>query len=83
MFEYQAPKDDFKNFQSTSQFVKRYIIFWPLAMFCIYKITECPGKMTVVRRNKFSNQKEFTFFGRPFEVYVLGPILSKNIKKTF
>jgi hypothetical protein len=76
VFEYQAPKDDFKNFQSTSQFVKRYIIFWPLAMFCIYK-------MAVVRRNKFSNQKEFTFFGRPFEVYVLGPILSKNIKKTF
>lgn len=48
LYEYEAPKDDsYKNFQSTQQFVRRYFILFPLALYCLYEAA-------LVRRNKFS-----------------------------
>ena len=38
--------------------------------------------MTVVRRNKFSGQKQFKFINMPFETYVVGAFLSYQIKKS-
>lgn len=75
-FEYEAPKDDSKNFESTAQFARRYLILFPLAVFCMYKLA-------FVRRNKFSNRKEFKLFNRPFEVYVLGALASSKIKQSY
>jgi hypothetical protein len=76
LFEYEAPKDDSKTFDSTAQFVKRYLILFPVAIYCSYK-------MCFVRRNKFSNQKELKLFARPFESFILGAFISSKIKKSY
>lgn len=72
-FDYQAPKDDdsYKNYQSTSQFVRRYFIIFPIAALCLYD-------MCFVRRNLFSRNREYKFFNRPLES-MLGSVVSSRI----
>ena len=38
VFEYSAPKDDSRNFESQQQFIKRYIILLPFALYSLYKV---------------------------------------------
>jgi hypothetical protein len=40
-------------------------------------------KLAFVRRNKFSNQKEFKLINKPFEMFVLGGLLSSKIKNSY
>ena len=77
LFEYEAPKDDsYQNFQSNQQFIKRYIILFPVALYCMYQ-------MALIRRNKFSGRKEYKLINMPFEVYVVGSFMSHRIKKKY
>ena len=73
MFDYQAPKDDdsYRNYQSTSQFLRRYFVLLPLAALCLYD-------MLLVRRNQFSRNREYKFVNRPFES-LLGSLVSRKV----
>ena len=77
MFEYAAPKDDsYKNFQSSAQFIKRYLIMFPIAAFCAYQCL-------FIRRNPFSSRKEFKLVNKPFEQHIVGPLVSRKILKAY
>lgn len=77
MFEYQAPKDDsYKNFHSQAQFIKRYLLLFPVAFYCAYQFL-------FIRKNKFSERKEFKVINKPFETHVLGPLTTKRIANEF
>ena len=52
------------------------MLLFPLAVFCLYQ-------MVAVRKNKFSGRKEFKFINRPFELYCLGPFISRRIKASY
>lgn len=77
MFEYQAPKDDnYKNFQSQAQFIKRYLLLFPVAFYCAYQCL-------FIRKNKFSDRKEFKLINKPFEAHVVGPLTTKRMNNEF
>jgi len=72
-FQYEAPKDDsYKNFQSTGQFVKRYILLFPVALYCFYELA-------FERKNHFSGKKEFKLFSRTFEANFVGKYFTRRI----
>ena len=75
VYDFQAPKDEsYKNFESTQQFAMRYLILFPIAGICLYE-------MLFIRKNKISRKREYKLVGRFFESIVVGPIISKRIKK--
>ena len=49
---------------------------FPIALYCLYQ-------MTIVRRNKFSNRKQYKFLNRPIETYVVGAYMTRRIKKSY
>ena len=49
---------------------------FPIALYCAYQCF-------CVRRNKFSGQKEFKVLNKPFEVHVLGPLITRRLKNSF
>ena len=55
-------------------FVRRYIFLFPIALYCLYKTA-------FVRKNRFSDRNELKIIGKPFEVSVVGSLLSTYIKK--
>lgn len=73
-FDYQAPKDDdsYRNYQSTRDFVRRYFILFPLAAACLYD-------WLFVRKNDFSQNREYKLVNRPFESLVIGAPLTRKI----
>ena len=75
--DFEAPKDDrYKNFQSTNEFMGRYILLFPLAFYCLYK-------MAFVTKNQFSDRNEFKVVNKSFEISVFGPIAAKRFKNKF
>ncbi len=76
-FDYQAPKDDdsYRNYQSTQQFIRRYLVIFPLAAICLYD-------WFFVRKNEFSSNREFKFVNRPVESLV-GRSISKKIMNDY
>ncbi len=49
---------------------------FPLAFYCLYKLS-------FVRKNSFSNKKELKLFNKPFEVAVLGAIITSRIRQKY
>ena len=49
-------------------------MLFPIAAYCAYQVI-------FVRKNKFSDRYELKVFNRPFEMSVLGPLLTSRIKK--
>lgn len=61
LFEYEAPKDDnFKNYESTKQFVSRYFLLFPFAAYAFYN-------MMFVVKNKISKKCEWKIVSKGFE----------------
>lgn len=56
--------------------MKRYLILFPIAAICLYDIL-------FIRRNKFSNSREFKMINKPFEYSILGNLISSKINKQF
>ena len=74
MYEYEAPKDDSKNFEQTGDFIRRYLILFPVAGYCLYK-------MSFVRKNKMSERQEWKLISRPVE-HQLGCLLTRRLKQS-
>ncbi|TNV83821.1 hypothetical protein FGO68_gene14586 [Halteria grandinella] len=75
-FDYQAPKDDdsYRNYESTRQLIRRYLIIMPLAALCLYE-------MTMVRRNEFSRNREFKFVNKMAEGWLGGRVSKKVMEE--
>ena len=77
MFEYEAPKDDnYKDFDTTRQFFRRYFILFPFAAYALYN-------MMFVQKNKISRRYEWKLVSHTFESQIIGPYVSKKILKYF
>lgn len=56
--------------------MKRYALLFPIAAFCAYQFL-------FVRKNKFSERKELKMLCRPFEMFIMGPLISNRIRKNY
>ena len=76
-FEYQAPKDDnYKNFESTKEFFRRYYILFPFAIYASYNLF-------LFKKNKISSQTEWKIGSVAFEKYIVAPVLNTKINKKY
>lgn len=76
-FDYQAPKDDtYQDFESTRNFIRRYFLLFPIALYCGYH-------MLFQRQNEFSKEKEIKLGSGYFENHVVGPLLTRRLMKHF
>jgi len=76
VYEFEAPKDSFRNFESTPQFIKRYLLLFPISAIILYDFC-------FIRRNKYTKKREFKFLNYPFEAFLMGPLISRKILEKY
>ena len=76
-FEFQAPKDDtYKNFESTKNFIRRYLFLFPFAIYAAYNLL-------FTKRNEITRNTELKLGAYWIENKVIGPMLSSKLLKAY